>query len=69
MFNAIKAILGLSSCRGCRYTRLGGLYCGCPRPEHALLHRAWRRLGCLFYANTHWYDNHGNRHKVRTTED
>lgn len=47
MFDFVKVLFGLSSCRGCKYRRLLGLYCGCPHPRHG----AWQRYGCWNYSS------------------
>ena len=46
----LKNILGLSTCRGCVFRRLGGLYCGC-RNWIILRPSAWKKYGCWHYVD------------------
>lgn len=52
MFDWIKVFFGLPSCRGCRWRRFFGLYCGC-RARGFFRPRAWDFTGyaCWYYAN------------------
>lgn len=40
MFDLIKMFLGMPTCRGCRYRRFWGLYCGC-KEKGVFPHKAW----------------------------
>ena len=50
MFDLIKMFLGRSHCKGCKYRRFWGLFCGNKSPKPKFYEReAWNKYGCWDY--------------------
>ena len=56
MFDLIKIFLGMPTCRGCRYRRFWGLYCGC-KEKGVFPHKAWD-------SNANWCWHYADKEKV-----
>ena len=53
MSDFIKALLGRSTCRHCRFRRMWGLYCGYRRDRRRdfTTDSAWQKYGCWHYVD------------------
>lgn len=53
MFDLIKLILGMPTCRGCRYRRFWGLLCGYKKKDSIFPISNWSRndLWCWHYVD------------------
>lgn len=66
MFDAIKTILGRTSCRGCIYRHFGGLYCGNNKKDVILHKSAWQKYGCWYYEDTSIYSEKSENESEET---